>query len=207
MMATDPAERFNKIFAKSARPELPDPSQPHIADLELAKPASIEQEVKQSQIPDVPQVACKFSQPDRSGARDIISSSEDEDDYVNAFKSAKPSILQKPEKNGGKRSRKATNGGLGKAQETQIELPGHLSDSPEDTISPSMRYPEDYETGKMPSLSKLPVHDVDGNKATGHFCVFSLVAKFPYRYMKDPSDKVSKHFFAYNKFYEREWDV
>jgi hypothetical protein len=192
-MATDPAERFKKIFANTGRPELPDPDQPHIADLELANPAPADQEAKQFKIPDVPQVKRKFIQPDRSGPRDIIFSSEDEDDDVNAFKSsAKPSMLQKPKKIGDSKSTKPT-----------IEL----SDSLEDNISPSMRCPEDVETDKMQSLPKLPVQDVDGNKATGHFCIFSLVAKFPYKYMKDPSDKVSKRFFACNKFYECEWDM
>lgn len=207
-MATDPAERFRNIFASSAMPELPDPSQPHIADLELAKQPPAKQEVKQFQIPDVLQVARKFAQPDRSGARDIIYGSEDEDDYVNAYMSAKPSMLEKPKKTSGRGSRRTpTIKTLGAARDTRVELPGLPSDSFGDNISPSMRYPGDFETNKMQSLPHLPDRDVDGNMATGHFCIFSLVAKFPYKYMKDPSDKVSKRFFAYNKFYEREWDV
>lgn len=191
-MATDPAERFKKIFANTGRPELPDPGRPHIADLELANPAPADQEVKRFKIPDVPQVKRKIIQPDRSGARDIISNSEDEDEYVNAFKSsAKPSMLQKPKKIGNSKSLKPT-----------IKL----NDTPEDNISPSMRCPED-DVDKIQSPPELPVQDVDGNKATAHFCIFSLVAKFPYKYMQDPSDKVSKRFFASNKFYEREWDM
>jgi len=41
----------------------------------------------------------------------------------------------------------------------------------------------------------------------GHFCVWSLVAKFPYKYMKDPDSKVSRRFFASEKVFERGWHV
>lgn len=207
-MATDPAERFRNIFANTAKPSLPQPGQPHIADLELAKPTPANPEVKPFKIPDVPQVKRKFFQPDRSGARDIISSSEDEDDYVNACKSStKPKMLEQPKNNGGREPRKPAFENLGDANDRRVELPGHLSDLSQDTHSPVMDYPGDFKTDDMQDLSKLPVHDVDGNKATGHFCIFSLVAKLPYKYMRDPNDQVSKRFFAYNKFYDREWDV
>ena len=167
-MATDPAERFKKIFANIAKPALPDPSQPHIADLELATP--------------------QLANP--VGKR---SSSDDEHDCVKVFKgsdSTKPAVVTTGDANG-----------------TKVNLPRRLSDCSEENISPTMRYPEDFETDTTQPLPKLPVNDVDGNRVTGHFCVFSLVAKFPYKYMKDPSNAVSKGFFAYNKFYERDWDM
>ncbi|KAK5940303.1 hypothetical protein PMZ80_007723 [Knufia obscura] len=41
----------------------------------------------------------------------------------------------------------------------------------------------------------------------GRFCVWSLVAKFPYKYMQDPDSKVSKRFFASEKVFERGWHV
>lgn len=182
-MATDPAERFRKIFADSAKPALPDPSQTHIADLELATPQLANLELKRS-------------------------SSMNENDYVKVFKgSAKSEMPQKPKVSSSSDLRKPAVVTTGDADGTKFKLPYRLSGSPEDNIPPTMRYPGDFETDIMQSLPKLPVEDVDGNKATGHFCVFSLVAKFPYKYMRDSSDKVSKRFFAYNKFYEREWDM
>ena len=53
----------------------------------------------------------------------------------------------------------------------------------------------------------LPTEDAFGNRSTGHFCVFHLVAKFPYKYMVDGNDQVSRHFFASNKFNDRTWDL
>lgn len=57
------------------------------------------------------------------------------------------------------------------------------------------------------SANELCHQDVDGNALTGHFCPLALVAKFPYKYMVDTNDRVSRHFFAHNKFYERKWDM
>jgi hypothetical protein len=57
------------------------------------------------------------------------------------------------------------------------------------------------------TASELPKHDIEGNTLTGHFCPLMLVAKFPYKYMVDTDDRVSKYFFAQNKFYQREWNM
>lgn len=54
---------------------------------------------------------------------------------------------------------------------------------------------------------ELKTIDENGNHATGHFCVLSLAARFPYKYMDDGNDRVSRHFFAGGKFYDRTWDV
>ena len=53
----------------------------------------------------------------------------------------------------------------------------------------------------------LPQHDGKGNAVTGHFCVFTLVAKLPYKYMTDVDGRVSRHFFANDKFFQRQWDL
>ena len=53
----------------------------------------------------------------------------------------------------------------------------------------------------------LPNKDRFGNQSTGHFCVFSLVQKFPYKYMNDGNDRVSRRFFASDRFFERKWDM
>lgn len=41
----------------------------------------------------------------------------------------------------------------------------------------------------------------------GRFCTFSQVVKFPYRFMHDPEDRVSRRFFAGGKIYQRNWDL
>lgn len=41
----------------------------------------------------------------------------------------------------------------------------------------------------------------------GRFCIFSQVAKFPYKYMSDPESTVSRRFFAAEKAYERNWSM
>lgn len=60
---------------------------------------------------------------------------------------------------------------------------------------------QDSEEDEQPTLK------AQGYPGTGKFCQFSLTAKFPYKYMNDSNDRVSKHFFANNKFYDRTWDV
>ncbi|RMD42765.1 hypothetical protein DV735_g2384, partial [Chaetothyriales sp. CBS 134920] len=55
--------------------------------------------------------------------------------------------------------------------------------------------------------SDFPDRDDQGNAALGHFCRLALVAKFPYKYVKDSSNEISRQFFANQKFYQRTWDL
>lgn len=57
----------------------------------------------------------------------------------------------------------------------------------------------DSELISEPASSSHEIH--------GRFCVFSQVVKFPYRYMHDPEDRVSRRFFASEKIYQRNWDL
>lgn len=66
--------------------------------------------------------------------------------------------------------------------------------------------PEHFDTDEE-FREELPRADKHGNPITGHFCVFGLVSKFPYKYMEDGNDRVSRHFFAYGKFFDRTWDL
>lgn len=45
------------------------------------------------------------------------------------------------------------------------------------------------------------------NELVGQFCIFSQVVKFPYKYMQDPENRVSRRFFANEKIFERSWDM
>jgi hypothetical protein len=203
-MGTPAAERFEKIFASTAKPALPNPTQPHIADTELAKPEPPKpNEPDNFKIPDVPQVKRKFLQESRQGARDIISGSEDKDDYVNACENdVKPDMFEQAKGESRRKPQQAVGSHKGSSKGGQLDSSVSLTES---SLPASMRYPEGLKASNM--TKKLPTHDIDGNKAIGHFCILSLVSKFPYKYMKDPSDQVSKRFFAANKFYAREWDM
>lgn len=197
-MTTPAAERFAQIFANIPKPKRPDPTQPHIADTEFARPESPRPKSPEHyKIPVKPQKKRKFLKENRQSARDIISSSEDEDDYVNSFKNkAKPEMLGPSKYEGGRKPCQIAGVRSGNDKSAQIDS---------SAVPASTKHPEDVNDGDM--KFKFPAADVDGNKATGHFCIFSLVSKFPYKYMKDPADQVSKRFFAANKFYAREWDM
>jgi hypothetical protein len=59
-----------------------------------------------------------------------------------------------------------------------------------------------------PTVPDVEISAAKNNKAiVGRFCQFGLAAKFPYKYMNDSNDKVSKYFFASNKFYDHTWDL
>ena len=206
IMFTTPADRFATIFASRAKPALPDPSLPHIADTELQKPEPVRPEAPiPFEVPAVPQVKRKSTKPNRQDVHDIISSSEKEDNYVDALKSgAKPTILDLSTSNGGMNRRKAAFRALENPDDAQLDSSAAVNDS---NHGIKMKTYTDLNDDDMTSDFKLPMKDADGFKVTGHFCIFSLAAKFPYRYMKDPNDQVSKRFFASNKFYAREWDV
>lgn len=124
-------------------------------------------------------------------------SSADEDDFVRAQAPVKPRT--KPNNNPSRGSKNA--------QAQQRYVPGTV---PDQVVS----LPEgDWEGG-------LPAAQVDddgdhrrrepgssNHECIGHFCIWSLVAKFPYKYMRDPDNKVSRRFFASEKIYERNWQV
>jgi hypothetical protein len=65
---------------------------------------------------------------------------------------------------------------------------------------------EDFSTAAE-LRKELATVDKHGNPVVGHFCLLTLVSKFPYKYMSDGEDRVSKRFFAANKFYDRTWDL
>ena len=205
-MSTTPADRFARIFANGSKPALPDPGLPHIADTELQRSQAVQTGSSQQFVfPSVPQVKRQFLQVNRQGARDIISGSDEEDDYVNALNSgAKPEMLDQSEYKGGRKTRKVAAGELGVVKNARLDFNAALKDPSEGV---GMRYLTDLESPDMKNDTKLPTKDEDDNPVIGHFCVFSCVAKFPYKYMKDPNDQVSQRFFASNKFYAREWDV
>ena len=122
-------------------------------------------------------------QPQSKVEMDPLTSSDEEDDYVAAFKSK---VTMKPAS-----SMLSGNGGSAISKQ-----------------SPQSRTKRDENLDLDEGLSKgIPRLDKRGRPAIGHFCLFNLVTKFPYKYMNDANSRVSRHFFADGKIYKREWDL
>ncbi|RMZ82125.1 hypothetical protein DV737_g2230, partial [Chaetothyriales sp. CBS 132003] len=176
-METSPAERLANLFISSEFLAHSDPTQPDSAGEEISAPTT-EAEAKW-EIPATAKSPRKIHgpQPKPAAGEDVVSSSEDDDDYVAAFQ-AKTRIVAKSAK------------------------PRSKQQSAQKSTEPLSA--ADREGRPSPDLPDLDDH---GNAALGHFCPLSLVAKFPYKYMTDEGGQVSSHFFANQKLYQRTWDL
>jgi hypothetical protein len=185
-MPTSKLDRLNQLFEGDERIARPDSSRPHIADIDFMSKGSINKQPT----PNLAQVEEPWKAPVANpyprettpasllAGRDLdLLTSSDEDEYVAAF-SSKPNA-KKPQA----KFPPGTKSKRGGSQERALR--DNFNASPRD----------------------LANHDVEGNPLIGHFCPLALVAKFPYKYIVDTSDRISKHFFAENKFYQRTWDM
>lgn len=186
-MPTSKLDRLNKLFEGEKRFAQADPDKPHIIDLDvIAKSSEVDQAVsrtvpakKPGKIPEVTQTSSKITPSSPPSRQDTaLPTSSNADEYVGSFSGK--STLIKPSIS----SLPAGQSSKGEYHR-KVMVGAHLNRS----------------------ASGLVDHDVDGNPLTGHFCPLTLVAKLPYKYMTDTDGRVSKHFFAENKFYLREWDV
>jgi hypothetical protein len=185
-MPTSKLDRLNRLFEGDERIARPDPSKPHIADIDFMSKVSINKQAtpklaqaeEPCMIPAVNLYPRETTPPPPPAGRDLdLLTSSDEDEYVAAF-SSKPNT-KKPQTKfpPGTKSRR------GNSQERALR--NRFNASPRD----------------------LADHDVEGNPLIGHFCPLVLVAKFPYKYIVDTNDRISRRFFAENKFYQRTWDM
>lgn len=188
-MPTSKLDRLNKLFEGRERIARPDPTKTHISDLDFApKTAPTEQlsviglaAETPWKVPETAQYPRQFAPPLRESAKPgragDMISSSESDEYLAVF-SSRPAMKNAPVK-------------MLKHGKPKDELEDDVARSP----------------GDATVANDLPVEDVEGNRSTGHFCPLVLVAKFPYKYMVDTNDRVSKHFFAANRFYERRWHM
>jgi hypothetical protein len=187
-MPTSKLDRLNQLFAGDERIARADPSKAHIADIDFMSKVSIDKQATPNlapaeeprKIPVVnlhPRETTPPPPPPTGRDLDLLPSS-DEDEYVAAF-SSKPTA-KKPQTNFPPRRK---SGGEG-YQERALRR---------DNLNVPAR--------------DLADHDVEGNPLIGHFCPLALVAKFPYKYIVDTDGRISRHFFAQNKFYQRTWDM
>ncbi|KIX06245.1 uncharacterized protein Z518_04220 [Rhinocladiella mackenziei CBS 650.93] len=183
-METTPRDRLGQLFANQPRPSLPIPGQPHFSEMELDQKKAMDQNPRRlTSIAQYPRQVKSRPQPPRN-VDCLTSSDDDDDDYVSAFK-------QKP----------------------SMKIPAKQEQGPLEYVANGKKSSK-YETNDNMLQSRvsesddhLPTSNTKGHPVTGRFCLFTLAAKFPYKYMNDSHDRVSRHFFAANKFYDRTWDL
>ena len=184
-MPTSKLDRLNKLFEGGKRIAQADPNKPHIADLEFMPETSATNQNTPNPAPaegpcKIPQVAQHLTEatpPPLPIGRELDLLTSSDEDEYVAAFSSRPTAKKPPIKSIWE-SRRGGYHGVVMRREDLTASAGDLSD-----------------------------HDVEGNPFIGHFCPLDLVAKFPYKYMVDPNERVSRHFFAQNKFYQRKWDL
>ncbi|EXJ64326.1 hypothetical protein A1O7_00662 [Cladophialophora yegresii CBS 114405] len=204
MATTNPQTRLDRLFAKSPLPPAPPAGQLHFSEKELAeKEAKEETQFRVGSTAEYPRQVKPPQKEEAQQAIDILTSS-DEDDYICAFKK-KPS-MKAPTKNvKSKRRNMPEPDSVGHSEDAIVKPKGRIEylargKSTKHTSADPVSEPDSDDV-------HLPTADVHGNPVIGHFCQFTLAAKFPYKYMSDTNDRVSRHFFASNKFYSRNWDL
>lgn len=178
-METSVQDRFTNLFASDPMPAPAKSNQPHMSEVE-----ALEKSIKEPAwtVPNVGEYPRPVNGPaPRPGGGDDILTSSDDDDYASAF-----------------------------AQKPKMQTPKKMMNGvkPQSSKLPRSKLTGDDADEEWESTSaELPTVDKLGNPVTGHFCPLNLVKTFPYKYMTDPKDRVSRHFFANNKFFERTWDL
>lgn len=184
-MATSPQNRLNQLFRGITLPATNPPDQVHFSDQEFIDQATKNNPPKQPPPASPQPPTARVDSPVQPAINTDINYGSDDDDYTNAF-IVKPSM---------------------RAQELYDQ--------------PKPRYLSELHNQRNDSHSTSPTHHLDhddtgtafssqGGQAfplLGKFCQFVLAAKFPYKYMDDGNDQVSRQFFADNKFYSRPWDL
>jgi hypothetical protein len=206
-MATSAEDRLAKLFRSGNRPARPAPNEKTFAEKELEQ---LEENNATWKIPATAQYPrkVKVDSPQPAAGRDILTGSDDEDDYVSAF-NPKPTMKQAVSK---KKSHKQAPrqmpepDAFGYPKDAKVEPTGRIAYIEDWSAEINNNGGAEYER-KASAPRELSKTGDRGNPATGHFCQLGLVAKFPYKYMTDENDRVSRHFFANNKFYERTWDL
>jgi hypothetical protein len=202
-METSVQDRFANLFATAPVPDSPDTTRPHLLEIEQDR-------LQQQTVFKIPEVAQTPRQirgpaPRPAGGDDILTSEDEEDDYVSSF-APKPKMLT-PKKRASQKPkpRKLPEPNAhGYPQDAYREPEGPIQFIPKGKSSDAV---QDEEEDSDSTSLRLRTSDKLGNPLTGHFCQFTLVRKFPYKYMVDSNDRVSRHFFANNKFFERTWDL
>lgn len=202
-METSVQDRFANLFATAPVPAASDIGQRHLFEVEQDRM----QQHTSWKIPEVAQTPRQIRgpAPKPAGGDDILTSEDEDDDYVSSFAQKPKMLTPKKKMNQKPKPRKMPEPNAhGYAKDAYVEPEGPIQYIPKGKSS----YPvEDEDEDSDSTFLQLRTSDKLGNPVTGHFCQFSLVRKFPYKYIVDSNDRVSRHFFANNKFFERTWDL
>lgn len=206
MASTNPQDRLNRLFDNSPLPSVPTPGELHFSEKELQDRKATQE--KRWELPSTAEYPRKIQSPPKNQAQrdlDILTSSDDDDDYVSSFKK-KPSMKQPTKTVEPKRRVMPEPHAFGYPADGKIEPKAkieYLAKGKHSQRTPSVQVGEHSDDDD----EHFPTKDAQGNSTGSHFCQLTLAAKFPYKYMNDANDRVSRHFFASNKFYNREWDL
>jgi hypothetical protein len=189
-MPTSRADRLEKLFGKDSLPPPPEPNSSHLADTEIiSKMPPAQQPWK---VPKVAQTPRKITRsPPRTG-RDLDQlTSSDDDEYIRAFK--KTPAMKEESKAKANRTGPSTKDQQNRGSKAKVRTKsGH--------VPTNVGAGEEEDDG-------VSVVDKDGHPLIGRYCPLVLVSKFCYKYMDDPNDRVSRHFFASGKIWNRTWKM
>jgi len=181
-MATSAQDRLNKLLPTRSKAPKNNTNDLHFSERELL-------EYKQRQQ--------KAAEPPSEQANQHDGSSAEEDDFAQAQAPVKPNLTP--------------NNNLPRGRSILQSQQGHVPGLEPDQVVflprgvwrgglPATRTEDDGNESDCEPISS-------SNEPISRFCIWSLVAKFPYKYMQDPGSKVSRRFFASEKIYGRGWHV
>lgn len=206
-METAPQDRLAKLFADKPLPTTNVSAEPHFSEKELREKRQKDQAQPKWQLPAAAVYPRRITKPVKPQPTTEILTSSDDDDYTSSF--AKKPSMKPPSPQSSKSKRRFMH---------SSDAPGHMADT-----KPSPQGGIEYihkgkssskQSSHGPSIGQKNVRTTNDRSSDlaplpiiGKFCQFGLAAKFPYKYMNDNNDRVSRHFFADNKFFSRSWEL
>ncbi|KIW15356.1 hypothetical protein PV08_05402 [Exophiala spinifera] len=205
-MNTSPQTRLNRLFAGKPLPTPPVPGELHFSEKELKE--NIEQSRKTPATVQHPQKAPSPPKPQSTSATDGWSSADDDDDSVAAFR-PKPSMKAPTQQPDQKLTSRTILESTARASREGVSTEAESSSGSVCQSNNPSKVMADEKQGSIAhgQIQSIPDSEEQNPETTRQYCQFLLAAKFPYKYMNDGDDRVSKRFFANNKFYNRDWDI
>jgi hypothetical protein len=194
-METSATDRLTILFGKRQLPRRPTGNEQTFAERELA---DLNEKAAKWSIPNTAKYPRKIQgrTPQIASGGNVDSDSDDDDGYSAAFQTTTIST----------KSKRRSHHQAPRVMPEPNAFGYDISQVPKkETIACIGNFDGSNEID--PHEDVLPRIDDHGNGATGHFCQLSLVTKFPYKYMADGNDRVSRRFFAGQRIWERTWDL
>ncbi|KIV89007.1 hypothetical protein PV10_08626 [Exophiala mesophila] len=178
-MSTSPQSRLNQLFGEIALPATNPPDQVHFSEQEFIDQAIKNNPPKQPPPTSPKPPTAQLNQTVQTALSTNTAQYSDDDDYTNAWVT-KPSMRP--------------------PQVYHQPMPKYLPTQHNENHHVLRGEHDDNDTAFSSQREQA-------RPLLGRFCQFTLAAKFPYKYMADVDDQVSRQFFANNQFYSRPWDL